>query len=50
MESRDSVRDGVGNWFQEASTSAMMQRQQLLFLCKVVHSKYSLVVGIYAGY
>ena len=43
----ESVRSTVGDWFEEASK--LMMRQQLLFIHKAVHSKYSLVVDVTLG-
>ena len=43
----ESVRNTVGDWFEEASK--LMMRQQLLFIHRAVNSKYSLVVDVTLG-
>ena len=44
IRQRESVRQRVGDWFQEASD--MMKRQQLLFFHKAIHSISELVVTV----
>ena len=44
IRQRESVRQRVGDWFQEASD--MMKRQQLLFFHKAIHSVSELVVTV----
>ena len=43
----NSVRSTVGDWFEEAYK--LIMRQQVLFIHRAVHSKYSLVVDVTLG-
>ena len=44
LRATDSVRETVGDWFEEASE--LMTRQQILFLFRAIHSRCGVVVNV----
>ena len=44
LRATDSVRETVGDWFEEASE--LMTRQQILFLFRAIHSRCCVVVNV----